>query len=370
MRILCLYTGMDPRFNDNFAALRYMREQGHELMILTRKDPGLKSTEPSPEFEEASGIAIHRRWQNVGEMNSLEPDALARATDVADAFAPDVVWCTYQGNLPLGRYLSARYRKPLIQLVESLFNRESLLGRRDRWWRRPLLELRAQRFRQHLLSQANAVVTSDVLEVDRIRQLDPSGRRVFFVPWCNDVPDDSRAEPPARTRQRAVYIGSLYHFKNAQKLPAMIHSLLNSTPVEEVTVVGPGPLRPRIEALRPRYGRALTYIESLPRAEALALLRESFFAFTATKMGGWGLFGDAWAVQTPLLALHDCYGLTDGVDASLARPNGGVAGAARRLYEDGAYHRSICEGGRTRYVRDHTAAAVGSAYLRVIHDVV
>jgi glycosyltransferase involved in cell wall biosynthesis len=360
---------MDPRFNDNFHALRYMQEHGNELVLLTRQDPGLKSTAQAPEFERVSGVAIHRRWKNVAELNSLEPDSLARATKIADELAPDLIWCSYQGNLPLGRHLSERYRKPLIVLVESLYNRESLLGRRDRWWRSPLLELRARRYRQHLLERSDAIITSDPLEPERIRVLDPSGRRVFFVPWCTDVPEDMTASGSARARNKAVYIGSLYHFKNAQQLPGMIHSLLGSTPVEEVTVVGPGPLRPRIEALRARYGKALTYIESLPRADALAMLRESFFAFTATKMGGWGLFGDAWAVRTPLLALHNGYGLTDGVDASLATANGGVAGAARRLYDDAPYHEAIRDGGRKRYVQNHTAEAVGSAYLRVIRDV-
>lgn len=369
MRILCVYPGMDPRFNDNFHALRYLQEHGHELVLLTRRDPGLKSTEPSPEFERVAGIAIHRRWQNVAELNSLDHEPLARATEIADEFAPDLVWCSYQGNLPLGRHLSERYRKPLIVLVESLYNRESLLGRRDRWWRTPLLELRARKYRQHLLEQSDAIITSDPLEPARIRELDPTGRRVFFVPWCTDVPEAMGESGTIRARNEAVYIGSLYHFKNAQHLPGMIRSLLGSTPVEHVTVVGPGPLRPKIEALRSRYGKALTYIESLPRAEALALLRESFFAFTATKMGGWGLFGDAWAVRTPLLALHNGYGLTDGVDASLASANGGVAGAARRLYDDAAYHEAIRDGGRMRYVQNHTAEAVGSGYLRVIRDV-
>lgn len=368
MRILCLYPGMDPRFNDNFHALRYMQEQGHELVLLTRRDPGLKSTEQSPDFEQVAGVKIHRQWKNVAELNSLEPASLARAVQIADDFAPDLVWCSYQGNLPLGRHLSERYGKPLIVLVESLYNRESLLGRRDRWWRRPLLEVRAQRYRQHLLERADAVITSDPLEPTRIRTLDPSGTRVFFVPWCTEVPDDAAANG-GRARDQAVYIGSLYHFKNAQQLPGMIRSLLDSTPVERVSVVGPGPLRPKIEALLPRYGRALTYIESLPRVDALALLRESFFAFTATKMGGWGFFGDAWAVRTPLLALHNGYGLTDGVDASLASANGGVAGAARRLYDDSVYHQAIRDGGRKRYVENHTAEAVGSAYLRVIRDV-
>ncbi len=368
MRVLCLYPGMDPRFNDNFHALRYLQEHGHELQLLTRRDPGLKSTAQSPEYESVAGIAIHRQWQNVAELNSLAPEPLARAVKIADDFAPDLIWCSYQGNLPLGRHLSQRYRKPLIVLVESLYNRESLLGRRDRWWRTPLLEMRARRYRQHLLQSADAIITSDPLEPARIRTLDPSGRRVFFVPWCTEVPDEPTTSL-TRANEKAVYIGSLYHFKNAQQLPGMIRSMLDGTPVREITVVGPGPLRPRIEALRSRYGKALTYIESLPRSEALALLRESFFAFTATKMGGWGLFGDAWAVRTPLLALHNGYGLTDGVDASLAIANGGVAGAARRLYADATYHEAIREGGRRRYVENHSAEAVGSGYLRVIRDV-
>jgi hypothetical protein len=61
--------------------------------------------------------------------------------------------------------------------------------------------------------------------------------------------------------------------------------------------------------------------------------------------------------------------LTDGVDASLAQTNGGVAGAARRLYEDHAYRGSIQEGGRSRYMQQHTARAVGSAYLQVVQQV-
>lgn len=368
MKVLCIYPGMNPVYNDNFHALRYLREQGVELEVLAGSVSGLKSSESARPFEVANGIPIHRRWSSREELNALSGRSLQDAEEIGDALRPDVIWCSLIDNRGLGRHLARRYDVPWIQLTESLFDAQMLMGRRMRWWRRLRLEAGARRLRRELLDRSDLIVHSNPGEIERASRLE--GRaRVAYVPWCSEVPDALLDEKIER-RNVAIHIGSLFHFKNAQRLPFMVERLRAAGVVDRIEIVGSGTYQPAIEKLVEQRPESLDHTVSLTRSDSIRRLRSARFAFTPTRIGGWGLFGDCWAAQTPVLSLHDPYVLRHGIDAYCIGPREDPGEAARRLCGDPLLYESIQRGGLDRYRRDHAASVVGAHYLRLLRETV
>jgi glycosyltransferase involved in cell wall biosynthesis len=192
---------------------------------------------------------------------------------------------------------------------------------------------------------------------------------VTYVPWCTEIPDLEHYDRP-RDWKTGIHVGGLNRFKNAQELAPAVRTLLDETDTEHFTVVGPGPYAAAIQALARTYSNRVTYIESLPRHEALTLMAKAGYALLTAKEGALGFMGDCFGLKLPLLSLYNPGGLLKpGEDALVTEGRAGLAAAARRMLEDEALRVRITSTAHARYITENTAAAVGQQYEAVFERV-
>ena len=145
--------------------------------------------------------------------------------------------------------------------------------------------------------------------------------------------------------------------------------ILEKTPTKKFVVIGPGPIAKKILRLKNKFGERLEYIKSLPRADAISYLAKSFYSYTPTTDNGVGFIGDCWGAKTPLIATHSAGEfLEDRKDTLISKDVKSIYEVINELYDNDKLYDSLVEGGYKRYLRDHTAEAVGKQYLRIFEE--
>jgi glycosyltransferase involved in cell wall biosynthesis len=231
----------------------------------------------------------------------------------------------------------------------------------------PLLGLPpGKRFWPWLCSQASAVITCYPGDVERLDELSSYGTSVRFVPWCNELPAGFQ---PALKKERelAVYVGTFSRWKNTDAFSAIVPLILRNTPTKRILFVGSGRTQV-VENLKGQFGSAVEHIPGLPRNEVLSELSSAYYGITTVKRGGWGFIGDCWAVQTPLVTLFNDYNLHHQKDSVVGGDLEGLIEGIQKLYSEPHLHQSMQNAGYQRYVRDHTASAVGSSYESTLKE--
>jgi len=202
-------------------------------------------------------------------------------------------------------------------------------------------------------------------DIPLIPDIERDCKTVQYVPWCTETSEVQNEVP--RNRKMGIYIGSLDAFKNASELVKAIPLIFDRTGTERFLVVGPGEYAKQIGQLTKQYGSRLEYIESVPRSEAMRLLRSSGYGFTPVTDCGLGFIGDCWGTGTPLIATHNLDGfLNRDVDTLIADGLADLPRVINELLDSDTLYERMKEGARQRYESNHTAKAVGEKYLEVV----
>lgn len=369
MRVLCIYPGMDIKVNDNAHALLYLKNAGVDVAVICSRMCSLKSAEKRSKFEEMQGIPIHRIYEDFPEQSSFPVKRYDQVCRVARRFQPDVIFCSVQSNMFIANKLKADLGVPVVLLVEYAHDPTKLLRRRWYLGLKPLARPVVNVYWRWLSKNAQAIITSFIGDKPYLQHLSRYGAPVYYVPWCNHIPEGISAGDDEKNRERGIYIGSLSRRKNTQEFAETIPRILERTPVREFVVVGPGSGVEVVQRLKDRYGERIKYTPSVPRIEALELIGNSFFSYTPVRDGGWGFIGDSWGVGTPLIVTHNEYGFRDRVDSLVVDRIGNIDLFVNELYRDPQLYGRIREGGRQRALRDHSAKEVGDKCLRIFEDV-
>jgi glycosyltransferase involved in cell wall biosynthesis len=258
---------------------------------------------------------------------------------------------------------------PIVLLVEYAYDPVKLARRRWYLGLKPLAYPVAGLYWRWLSRNARAIITSYLGDRQHLRYLARYKTPVYYIPWCNQIPEDVAAREVRKESARAIYVGSLSRGKNTQEFAETIPLILGRTPVKEFVVVGSGAGREVVNRMTGLSAGRVKPIESLSRAEALALIQDSYFAYTPVQAGGWGFIGDSWGVKTPLVATHNEYGLRDGVDALVVDRRDQIHWFVNQLYEVPGLYEKLQKGGYERYARQHTATSVGDKLLKVLESV-
>ncbi len=124
-----------------------------------------------------------------------------------------------------------------------------------------------------------------------------------------------------------------------------------------------------IKKLEDKYGNALSYIDHLPRTEALKLISSSYFAYSPVKIGGWGFIGDCWSMRTPLVMTHndDNYVIND-VNALVAKDENDIVSQINRLFNDTELYQKLQKNGYEEYEK-RKADVIGDKLYSILTKV-
>ncbi|MDZ4184196.1 MAG: glycosyltransferase family 4 protein [Desulfuromonadales bacterium] len=370
MRLLFVFPFCSPEVNSISGGPLYLASAGHAILIITARHAfSLKGEVSAPE---SAVVDQAEFWRPYAESRDLRADpfrlwkAVARK---AKQFRPDAVVCFGEFNYRLAVRLSRHLGVPLIFYMEYLRPEKiahPIRGKRLLARYAPSLDRLASKvFLRYLARRARGIMFAYAGDQPYVSAVERFGTRVFYVPWCTEVPNF--AEPVERQRRSGIYIGSLEGFKNAAELVKAVPLLLDDTPTERFVVVGPGAYAAQVQSLADRYGGRLTYIPSVPRAEAMRLLRISGYGFTPVQDCGLGFIGDCWATGTPLVMTHELDGFVKrGCDTLVADGLEDLPRVVGELLGSDELSRNCSREGRLRYEANYTGKAVGERYLEVI----
>jgi glycosyltransferase involved in cell wall biosynthesis len=137
-----------------------------------------------------------------------------------------------------------------------------------------------------------------------------------------------------RKRERGVYVGSLYPFKNTQEFEKTLPRILKETNTREFFVVGPGPHAKIIKRLQKENRNAIEYVRELSRTDALSLIASSYYAYTPVVKGGWGFIGDCWSMRTPIVMTSNDGYVVNNENALVAVNENRLIENINRLYNE------------------------------------
>ena len=338
MNVLCIYPGMNKNTNDNADMLIKLQDKGVKLSIITSVSLGLKGVGQSPGYENMEGIPVHRLFRNSFDILLFPGRKLNESLQIAKNLKPDLIFCSQELNMPLAIALKRHLNVPLVLLVEDagrIFSGEVTknIGIPSSFGMLMHGIPKGPKFWYWLCKNSSALITCHPRDQIILEKLSHYGKPVFYLPWPTSLSKDL-GPLPSKQQCRAVYVGSLYPFKNTQEFKSTLPRILKETDTKEFIVVGPGPHARIIKALQTETHSAIKYIQHLPRKVALQLIASSFYSYTPVMKGGWGLIGDCWSVKTPVVMTHNDNYVTDDVNAIVAENSDDLIHSINHLYED------------------------------------
>jgi glycosyltransferase involved in cell wall biosynthesis len=201
--------------------------------------------------------------------------------------------------------------------------------------------------------------------MDRLSQYE---KPVYYLPWPTHIPNDF-SRPRQREKQRGVYVGSLYPFKNTQEFGWSLPRILEETPTKEFVVVGPGPHAEIIKELQKKTRGAVKYIRELPRTQALQLIAASHYAYTPVAKGGWGFINDCWSVKTPIVMTHNDNYVTNRVNALVAEKENALTEKINLLYYDTNLFKRLQINGH-KEIETRNAKVIGSRLQTIFAETI
>ena len=367
MRILAIYPGLNPVFDEVAYALPPLVARGAAVRVITSRVSALKSAEQGADFENFNGVEIHRVFPDLAALSQRSDEYLQSVEKLADDFEPDVLLVNSFHTLPLLSRLRERYKVPVLLRVESAD--PSLLVRRRYYGGVPALGRLAGRMRWwQVCGQVDAVMSNDPADLPGLAHIGLRGRRAYYASHCAQRPPEWR---PASERNPAemIYIGSLIRHKNCTRWLETVPAILEQTPVQRFVVIGRGPYLHVVEELKKRFGDRIEHITGVTRLEALQRMSSAYFAYTESN-SGWGFLCDAWSTRTPVLCPQSTFSIVPGWTGMMPQDVPALVATVRRLYEDPEYYSALQDGGALRYASEHTADVVSKQYLQILREVV
>jgi glycosyltransferase involved in cell wall biosynthesis len=340
---------MNKQTNDNAAMLIKLQDKGVKLAIITGKSLGLKGVGQAPCYEEMDGIPVHRLFKNSLDILLFPRRKLKKSLQIAKSLKPDLIFCSQELNMPLALMLKRYLKVPIVLLVEDAGR--ILSGETGKSMGKPgsfglLLHgiPKGSTFWSWLCKNSSALITCHPRDLTILDKLSHYGKPVFYLPWPTHIPQDL-GPPSSREYYRAVYVGSLYPFKNTQEFEWMLPRILKETCTKEFVVIGPGPHAKIVQDLQRETHGAVKYVQHLPRKAALNFIASSYYAYTPVIKGGWGFIGDCWSMKTPIVMTHNDSYVSNNVNALVAENPDDLIRSINRLYEDTDLYKRLQRNG-------------------------
>ncbi len=370
MKLLFVFPYCSPETNSISGGPMYLATVGHDVLIVTaRHTKSFKGDVSSPESEIVNGAEFYRPYAESSDIRKRPFCLWQTVEEKIRKFQPDAVIGFGEFNYRLPLRISQHFGIKLFIFMEYLRPEKiaaPIRGRTILLKYMPFLHNMASTiFLRYLAKHSAAIMFSYYGDLERIAQVEKYGTNVCYVPWCTDVEiDDSSI---VRNRRVGIYIGSLEPYKNTAELVKAIPLILEHTDTEKFIVVGPGSYASQIKRLARHYGPRLEYIESVPRYEALRLIRSAGYGYTPVDDCGLGFIGDCWGTGTPLIMTHELDGfLRKDVDTIIVDGYMDLPLAINNLFSSTELSDRLKHEGLARYRDNYTGEAVGKRYIEII----
>ena len=375
---ICLITpGINKKFNDNYHAYKKIANKGNNILAISNTENINKggNIQKSPEYEIDGSLVIHRIFRSIKEQQSFvrRLSYKKKIYKLVSEFRPDVIFCEEISNLRLALDLKQKYKVPIVLRTEFAFDKKHpyrSMGRLLKLFRNPLTGDSISIFVGGLIWKWAYINTDAVISCyheDVLKEPLEENTPFYYVPWPTYFPNiESNVK---KLKDRAIFIGAFDPHKNLKELLVTIPKLLDESPLEEFCVVGSGEHIGIIEELKTRYPNSIKYFKSLSREECLKLIQNSYLSYSPATRGGWGFIGDSWAMGTPVVVTHNHYGFCDGIDSIVTSPDE-IVKRVNSLYENETEFNKIKDGGHNRFLKNHTAEAVGLRFLEICKSVI
>ena len=373
MKLLFIFPFCSPEINSISGGPLYLGANGHEVLLITsRVADSLKGRVSAPEHEQINGTEFYRPYGHSRDLIQRPFDCWEDIEKKIKEFQPDAVFGFGEFNYKLIFRISRNFKIPLYLYMEYLRPEKIAFPMRGRSvmkrYMPGLHNLFAKKFQQYLSKNVTAIMYAYYGDNKYAEKVAAYGVPVHYVPWCNEVYGRSETidRDPHKDKSTGIYIGSLEGFKNAAELVKAIPIILQITNTSTFTVVGPGSYADEIKVLVKQYPQRLFYKESVPRSEAMQMIREAGYGFTPVKDCGLGFIGDCWASGVPLISIYDLEGfLKNGVDTMVINDIDNLPESINELVVSDDVYRAYSDKGMLRYKQNYTAKAVGERYLEV-----
>ena len=362
LKVLVISAGYDIHLNEMSHVWQTLSDRwGVAVEVLAPRHDKLKAKQAATSQAQQGGLRV--TWLEQAFPLRLSADIEAMAL----AFQPDVIFAGPRDHLALAEALGRRVQAPVVLHTEYFYADQRWLRRREYLGMPPLRARVAQRVRQHTLAQAHTVCISDPQEQPQFQR----GDAVAYLPWPHVQHGAAEALPQAgRDVSTLVYVGSLFRAKGAERLGDYFAQALAQLPDLQVRVVGPVLDHAGREALvriMAAGGTRAQWQESLPRAQAEALIARAFCVLSPGDGMGWGQIGDAWMAGTPVIAACEHYDLVAEHNCLIAPTADTFVEAVERLRAHAAERARLAEGGH-HTVAAHAVEVVAATLLRLLEQ--
>jgi len=357
--------------NDIGRALKFMADEGHDVICLAAKSNPSKSIKRSDKTSSHGRLTIFRPWASHQFPAEFPEAAALLANKVLDGLIFDVVLCFQHFNYPLiRRFLRlSRQSIPVAVLLENAWRAatEETMSTRLRMMYRLRGFRDGPRFYRWVAKSADSIITCDPGEIGRLADLQVWNPRTEYVPWCTDP--GRRRTHALPDRGVAIFAGALAKHKNPSELVAVIRQVLAETPTTRFRLATSRQSTRILVAWRTEFGERFEPYTNLTLTQVAGLMEEAQYGITAAAAGGWGFIGGCWALQTPLVLLHPNSFVQDPASIVQGWEYATPADAVNALLSDDALQGRVRRTGFSQFERYHSADAVGHRLLAVLGSI-
>ncbi|MEY3758730.1 MAG: hypothetical protein RIR39_221 [Pseudomonadota bacterium] len=351
MDVIAIYPAFNYSINEMAMVWKKLCANGAvKCFVVTRNIDSFKQFNSTLFYEPSDGLEIHRF---TGSLSSHITDILLLAKEIK----PQLIYCAVPGNLPIALKIQKLTNAPIVLHTEYFL--EKMLNKRYYLGIKFLLPIAHHLYTKSCIQKSAKILCSDPLDFKR--EISHGIEKLRYLPWPHPS-ELSYTEFEHRDVNSSVYIGSLSEGKGVVALHDFYAHLLIHQPDFHLKIIGPAldaEAKQAIDLLK-RLGNARVEIrESCTRSEALELIGKSFFIFSPTNIGGWGLIGDAWTAGTPVISIGEHYDLKGGVNCYIAPKPDDFIAAIQHLKNNRALWQKLSTQG-LKTAQAHSLEAVAS----------
>jgi glycosyltransferase involved in cell wall biosynthesis len=365
MKILLITPGINKDFNDNVFSYSYIYNKGNQICAITNQKSTTKGYSVSKINENIDGIEVHRIFRDFNEQIFYPTKKLGVVKKIVNDFKPEIIFCSQQKNLYLGKKIKLYLGIPLVLLVEFGYDERypfRLIGKERFIKNRRLGGIIAKVYWKWLCKNSDAIITCNPNDTHNIRELKKFNKNLFYIPWPSfptyKIPEDLKKE------NRGIFIGALEPHKNISEFKETLPKILCQSKIKQFIVVGKGKDICIIKELKRKYPNRFIHIPKVPRSEALKMIAQSYFAYVPAKYGAWGFIEDCWAMKTPIIATTNHYNFKNGKDSIVCKKENIVC-AVQFLKKDLKTYTAIQDCGYKRFNHFHHAFKIGEKYIEI-----
>ncbi len=334
-----------------------------DIIVLTSKSMGTKGLERLKSYEIINNVIIHRIVNNFSSSKEFLLKYYSEIDPILHSFNPNIVFFGTPYLFKIAKKISIEYSTKIVFFSEFFINSTRFLGRRRYYlgvnFFAPIV---GEIIRKYFIKNVDLIIVSNFSEEEKIKKRYPQ-EHIYTLPWCNHIPDTELSinKYPNRKNQ-IIFAGSLIKITINKYFISAVEKILNSDIVEQVVIIGYGPLRKKLEKISKKHYGRIKILGSQERSVTLREIKNSRLALLTTNTGGWGFIGECFALGTPILYRFNHYNFNPNYDSIFFDPkNDDCIINLNEILSSTEKYEKIQLNMRERYMRNHTSNVIANS---------